>query len=99
MASVQRTVVLQTAAIVRHRKAPHPILARSRGASGPLPNAWHEWIQVFGVSQVQVNDVRPEVGNTDSIYFGGDVPHSYLNGGDGLAVAYLVMTYPQPVSY
>jgi transcriptional regulator with XRE-family HTH domain len=35
----------------------------------------------------------------DSIYFVADVPHSYRNGGTEPALAYLVMTYLQPVNY
>lgn len=56
-------------------------------------------VVLSGKVDVQVAGASYSLATGDSIYFGGDVPHSYLNGGDGIAVAYLVMTYPQPVSY
>jgi XRE family transcriptional regulator, regulator of sulfur utilization len=56
-------------------------------------------VVLSGKVDVQIAGASHSLATGDSIYFGGDVPHSYLNGGDGLAVAYLVMTYPQPVSY
>lgn len=35
----------------------------------------------------------------DAIYFSADAPHSYRNRGATEAIAYLVMTYPESVSY
>jgi transcriptional regulator with XRE-family HTH domain len=52
-----------------------------------------------GAMVVQVAGTSYLLGPGDSIYFGGDVPHSYQNSGSDTAIAYLVMTYPQPVSY
>lgn len=52
-----------------------------------------------GEVEVRIADASYALAPGDSIYFGGDVPHSYHNHGNGLAVAYLVMTYSQPVSY
>jgi transcriptional regulator with XRE-family HTH domain len=52
-----------------------------------------------GQLELQVADASYALAPGDSIYFGADVPHCYNNRGDGAAVAYLVMTYPQPVNY
>jgi transcriptional regulator with XRE-family HTH domain len=35
----------------------------------------------------------------DSIYFAADLPHSYRNSGNSPALAYLVVSYSQPVNY
>lgn len=35
----------------------------------------------------------------DAVYFSADAPHSYRNGGASEAIAYLVMTYPESISY
>ena len=52
-----------------------------------------------GELTLQVADERYELQAGDSIYFAADVPHSYQNRGAGAALAYLVVTYPQPVNY
>jgi quercetin dioxygenase-like cupin family protein len=52
-----------------------------------------------GKVAVEVAGSRHELGPGDSVYFSADVPHSYQNCGSGPALAYLVMTYPQPVNY
>jgi len=52
-----------------------------------------------GQLEIQLGGASYTLTRGDSIYFGADVPHTYHNGGDGIAVAYLVVTYSQPVSY
>jgi transcriptional regulator with XRE-family HTH domain len=64
-------------------------------AAGTIENL----VVTSGEIAVQVAGSSYLLGPGDSIYFGGDVPHSYRNSGTGTAIAYLVMTYPQPVSY
>jgi hypothetical protein len=49
--------------------------------------------------EVQLSGASYALAPGDSIQFSGDVPYSYRNRGNGIAVAYLVMTYSQPVSY
>jgi transcriptional regulator with XRE-family HTH domain len=48
---------------------------------------------------VEVAGAQSELTAGDSIYFVADVPHSYRNSGTASALAYLVMSYPQPVNY
>jgi quercetin dioxygenase-like cupin family protein len=52
-----------------------------------------------GAMIVEVAGAKSELATGDSIYFVADVPHSYRNGGTTAALAYLVMSYPQPVNY
>jgi transcriptional regulator with XRE-family HTH domain len=52
-----------------------------------------------GALIVQVAGAQSELAAGDSIYFVADVPHSYRNCGTAAALAYLVMSYPQPVNY
>lgn len=35
----------------------------------------------------------------DAVFFSADAPHSYRNRGAAEAIAYLVMTYPESISY
>jgi quercetin dioxygenase-like cupin family protein len=52
-----------------------------------------------GTIIVEVAGAKSELAAGDSIYFVADVPHSYRNCGTTSALAYLVMSYPQPVNY
>ena len=64
-------------------------------AAGTVENL----VVASGEVEVEVSGARHALGPGDSIYFSGDAPHSYRNRGNAVAVAYLVMTYSQPVSY
>lgn len=63
--------------------------------SGTLENL----VVSSGAMAVKVNGALHELSPGDAIHFAADVPHSYVNRGPGPAVAYLVMTYPQSVTY
>jgi transcriptional regulator with XRE-family HTH domain len=52
-----------------------------------------------GAMIVEVAGAKSELAAGDSIYFVADVPHSYRNCGTTAALAYLVMSHPQPVNY
>jgi transcriptional regulator with XRE-family HTH domain len=52
-----------------------------------------------GSIDVEVSGAVHELGAGDAIYFVADVPHRCSNRGAEAAIAYLVMVYPQPVSY
>ena len=52
-----------------------------------------------GAVDVSVDGTLHELEAGDAIHFGADVAHAYLNRGSEPAVAYLVMTYPQSVTY
>jgi transcriptional regulator with XRE-family HTH domain len=77
------------------RLAPACSRQSTEHAAGTVENL----VVVSGEVEVQVAGSSHALGPGDSIYFGGDAPHSYHNRGEGPAVAYLVMTYSQPVSY
>jgi transcriptional regulator with XRE-family HTH domain len=52
-----------------------------------------------GSIEVYVAGATHALGTGDALHFAADVPHAYGNPGQEVAVAYLVMAYPQPVSY
>jgi transcriptional regulator with XRE-family HTH domain len=63
------------------------------------PGTTENLVVAQGALSIEIAGARSELAAGDSIYFVADVPHSYSNPGTQCAVAYLVMTYPQPVNY
>ncbi len=70
-----------------HRSAAH--------SSGTTENL----VVASGNLEIEVAAVPHALAPGDAIHFAADVPHRYLNRGTDVAVAYLVMAYPQPVTY
>lgn len=52
-----------------------------------------------GEVEIGVGEKRFVLGTGDAIYFQADVTHYYRNSGDGPALVYLVMTYPESVNH
>jgi transcriptional regulator with XRE-family HTH domain len=52
-----------------------------------------------GELELQVGEARHRLNAGDAIFFAADVAHSYRNVGSVPAVAYLVMSYPESISY
>jgi transcriptional regulator with XRE-family HTH domain len=52
-----------------------------------------------GELEIVVGEESHRLGAGDAIFFAADVGHSYRNIGSGPAVAYLVMNYPETLSY
>ena len=52
-----------------------------------------------GELELQIGESSHRLSSGDAIFFAADVPHSYRNVGSGPAVAYLVMSYPESISY
>lgn len=52
-----------------------------------------------GELEIVVGQESHRLGSGDAIFFAADVVHSYRNVGSETAVAYLVMNYPESVSY
>ncbi len=77
------------------RLEPDCIQASPAHATGTTENL----VLAQGAMIVEVAGAKSELTAGDSIYFVADVPHSYWNCGNTAALAYLVMTYPQPVNY
>lgn len=73
--------------------------ACSRHSAAHAAGTTENLVVANGQVELQVADASYTLASGDSIYFGGDVPHCYHNRGGDTAVAYLVMTYSQPVNY
>jgi transcriptional regulator with XRE-family HTH domain len=52
-----------------------------------------------GELEIRIGEKSHRLGSGDAIFFAADVDHSYRNVGTGPAVAYLVMSYPESISY
>ncbi len=52
-----------------------------------------------GSVQIEIGAEVYALAQGDAIHFAADVPHCYRNDGPDVAVAYLVMVYPQSVTY
>jgi transcriptional regulator with XRE-family HTH domain len=78
---------LRLAAGCDHRSEAH--------ASGTTENL----VVASGAMAVVVDGTLHPLSLEDAIHFAADVPHSYVNRGPEPAVAYLVVNYPQSVTY
>ncbi len=70
-----------------HRSAAH--------GSGTTENL----VVASGTVEIEVASATYALAAGDAIHFAADVPHGYRNRGSDAAVAYLVMAYPQSVTY
>lgn len=52
-----------------------------------------------GQVELQIGETTHRLGTGDAIFFAAEVDHSYRNVGMEPAVAYLVMSYPENISY
>lgn len=64
-------------------------------ASGTCENL----VVARGELELSVGAEEHQLAAGDAIYFLADAPHSYRNRGATEAIAYLVMTYPENISY
>lgn len=56
-------------------------------------------VAVEGSVEIDIGEETYRLGAGDAIFFAADVPHTYRNAGDVPALAYLVMSYPESISY
>ncbi|MET0535896.1 MAG: cupin domain-containing protein, partial [Steroidobacter sp.] len=56
-------------------------------------------VVAHGEMELQIGESTHRLSCGDAIFFVADVAHSYRNVGRGPAVAYLVMNYPESISY
>jgi len=64
-----------------------------------VPGTCENLVVAQGELEISVGSERRRVAAGDAIFFSADAPHAYRNGGATEAIAYLVMTYPESVSY
>ncbi|MBL8269514.1 MAG: helix-turn-helix transcriptional regulator [Steroidobacter sp.] len=56
-------------------------------------------VVAHGELEISVGAEVHRLAEGDAVYFSADAPHSYRNGGASEVIAYLVMTYPESISY
>ena len=66
-------------------------------SSGNGPGIQENLVVAQGVLEVSVNEERYLLSTGDSILFYADQPHRYRNPADSEAVAFVVITYPEPL--
>lgn len=64
-------------------------------ASGTCENL----VVAHGEVELSVGEELHQLAAGDAVFFAADAPHSYRNRGATEAIAYLVMTYPESISY
>lgn len=75
-----------------HPGCHHPSAAHRAGTTENL-------IVASGTLEVEIVGERHHLSSGDALHFIADLPHAYSNPGLEIAMAYLVVTYIQPVSY
>lgn len=63
------------------------------------PGTVENLVVTSGEVALVVAGTRQLLRRGDAIQFGADSPHTYENAGTAAALVYLVMTYPEPVTY
>ncbi|TDV72731.1 helix-turn-helix domain-containing protein [Pseudomonas sp. LP_7_YM] len=66
-------------------------------SNGNGPGIQENLVVAQGVLEVSVNEERYLLSTGDSILFYADQPHRYRNPADSEAVAFVVITYPEPL--
>lgn len=69
-------------------------------SADPHPAGTHENLVVAqGRVEIEVGELRHELGHGDALYFAADVPHVYRNAGTTVALIYLVVSHPNRLNY
>jgi len=70
-----------------------------QASAAHAPGTQENLVAARGEVDVCIGDSVHKLNAGDAVTFVADVAHSYRNRGTETAIAYLVMTYPEPVSY